>query len=123
MKGQVSFGDNVRIAESPETAQAGISGRLGCVYGVTTPSVTNVEVIGELRADCAINVHVEELNESFWLASELVEFVDHSPGSEVWIQGAPAKSVRQADGSWREVPIDSPPPGRLRRLLNRLLGE
>jgi hypothetical protein len=118
----ITFGDNVRVLRTPETERAGLAERLGCVYGATTPSVTNVEVIGHLSDDCAINVHFEDLNQAFWFAPDLLEFVDHAPGTEAWVQGSPTKSVRQPDGSWLEVPIDPPAPGRFQRFISRLLG-
>ena len=45
----VTFGGNVRILSSPETDERELSGKTGHVYGETTPSVTTVEVIGEVK--------------------------------------------------------------------------
>ena len=80
---QISFGDNVSVRQTPETQAAGLAGLSGNVYGETTPSSTNVEVIGELKEDYAINVHFEKLGESFWFSQDLLEFIDHAPGTEI----------------------------------------
>ncbi len=44
--GNLSFGDNVRVHTTPETTERGLAGLTGQIQGVTTPSVTNVDVIG-----------------------------------------------------------------------------
>ncbi|MEK6337301.1 MAG: hypothetical protein AABM67_20455 [Acidobacteriota bacterium] len=64
----LSFGDNVRIRTSAGTEAKGVAGLVGQVYGQTTPSVTEVEVIGEVTSDCAINVFFKDRDESFWFA-------------------------------------------------------
>ena len=64
----ISFGDNVRIVNTPETIETGLAGLIGNVAGETTPSVTNVEVIGELKEDYAFNVFFDERQEGFWFA-------------------------------------------------------
>ena len=93
------FGDKVRILPTLATETAGISGLLGCIYGETRPSVTEVSVIGELSDDYAVNVFVEKLNKDFWLDPSLVEFVELGAG-EISINGSDEKFVRQSDGSW-----------------------
>ena len=100
--GPPSFGDNVRILSSAETESKGLAGLTGGVYGQTTPSVSAVEVIGEVSSDYAINVFFEGRDESFWFAPSLVEFVDHAPGTEMTLDGVPKKWVRTASGEWRE---------------------
>jgi hypothetical protein len=100
--GSPTFGDNVRIRPSPETESKGLAGLVGNVYGQTTPSVSGVEVIGELTSDYAINVFFEDRHESFWFAPSLVEFVDHAPGTEITLDGVPKKWVRTETGQWRE---------------------
>jgi hypothetical protein len=64
----ISFGDNVRVRAAPLTQELGLAGMAGQVYGETTPSVTNVEVIGEIQEDYAINVFFDDRNEGFWFA-------------------------------------------------------
>src|SRR3954468_21122369 len=89
-----TFGDNVRIRSSVDTELNGFAGLVGQVYGQTTPSVSGVEVIGELDFDYAINVFFEDRRESFWFAPSLVEFVDHAAGTEITLDGVEKKWVR-----------------------------
>ncbi len=112
------FGDNVRIRPSPKTEAAGVAGLAGQVYGETTPSATGVNVIGNMTEDCAVNVFFKETGKSLWFAPELVEFIDHAPGTEVRLQGVEKKWVRRATGEWDEVPVSS----KRRGLVERLLG-
>ncbi len=100
--GSPTFGDNVRIRSSVEVESTGLAGLTGQVYGQTTPSVTGIEVIGELTSDYAINLFFEGRNESFWFAPALVEFVDHAAGTEITLDGVAKKSVRTESGEWRE---------------------
>jgi len=97
----ISFGDNVKILSSTETKELGLSGKVGQVYGETTPSSTSVEVIGVILNDYAINVFVDELKESYWLAPELLELIDHGEGTEITVGNH--RAVRRADGSWEEL--------------------
>ena len=107
MTGDICYGDNVRIRRTPETERLGIAEEIGNVYGETTPSETEVEVIGELLSDYAHQVYFESLKKSYWFAPEMLEFVDHAPGTEVHVHGSAFKSVRQRDGTWKDVPIDT----------------
>ncbi len=102
----VSYGDNVRILRTAETERLGIADRVGNVYGETTPSESGVEVIGKPEADYALNVYFDTLDSSYWLAPNLLEFVSHAPGTEVHVHGSPFKSVRQPDGTWKDVPVN-----------------
>lgn len=97
----ITFGDNVKILSSQETDELGLSGRKGQVYGVTTPSVTGVVVIGQTEEDYALNVFIEEMNQDFWIAPKLLEFVDHGEGTEIVVGNL--RAVRKADGSWDET--------------------
>jgi len=81
----------------------------GQVYGETTPSVTSVEVIGEIREDYAINVFFDDRQESFWFAPVLLEFIDNAPGTEIRLDGVPKKWVRTASGEWAESAADASP--------------
>jgi hypothetical protein len=96
----ISFGDNVRVVSTPLTASLGLAGLTGAVYGQTTPSVTGVEVIGGAATDYAINVQLKGRAESLWFAPELLEFVDHAPGTEIVIGNK--RLVRSASGEWIE---------------------
>jgi hypothetical protein len=98
----ISFGDHVRVRTTPKTQELGLAGVAGHVYGETTPSVTKVEVIGEILEDYAINVFFEDRKESFWLTPELIEFIDHAPGTEIRLDGVPKRWVRSSSGEWVE---------------------
>ena len=94
----IAFGDTVRIVSTAETLEMGLAGCIGQVYGLTTPSVTGIEMIGHSQQDHAINVYFDDRSEGFWFAPELVEFVDHAPGTTIKI--GDKTSIRQADGQW-----------------------
>jgi len=79
-----------------------VAGLEGQVYGETTPSSTGVDVIGSPHDDYAINVHLEERDEAFWFASEVVEFQDHAPGTEIRLDGVDKRWTRTEDGGWHE---------------------
>ena len=102
----VSFGDNVRILRTAETERLGIAEMIGNVYGETTPSVTQVKVIGKLESDYAFNVYFDTLDLSYWFAPHMLEFVNHAPGTEVHVHGSSFKSVRQPDGTWKDIPVN-----------------
>jgi hypothetical protein len=97
-----SFDDKVQIRATPETEANGTAGLVGKVFGWTTPSETDVNVIGELTSDYALNVFFEKRHESFWFPAELVEFIDHAPDTEISLDGVPKKWVRNATGGWDE---------------------
>lgn len=117
----VSFGDNVRILVTPETERAGLAGKAGQVYGHTTPSATHVDVIGHPSEDFAINVHVDDCDEAFWFAPQLVEFVDHGVGAEIKLDGVPKIWTRNDDGGWDETSTSESKPRRswFKRLFGR----
>jgi hypothetical protein len=96
----VSFGDRVRIAADPASESAGFAGRPGVVYGWTTPSVSGVEVIGDVDGDFAYNIGFEEEGVDAWFAPALVELVDHFPGLEITI--GDKQLVRDESGEWHE---------------------
>ncbi len=112
MSAHVSYGDNVRILRTAETERLGIAELIGNVYGETTPSDSKVEVIGKLESDYAVNVYFDTLDVGYWFAPQMLEFVGHAPGTEIHVHGSPFKSVRQPDGTWKDIPIgpvrDSP---------------
>jgi len=99
---QAGFGDNVAIRSTEDTRAAGYAGLRGVVYGLTTPSVTGVEVIGEPVDDRALNVRFDDLGKDAWFATHLVELIDYNPGMEIRLEGVPVRWVRAADGSWLE---------------------
>lgn len=99
---QISFGDKVRVRSTPLAEQRGLVGMIGQVYGETTPSATGVKVIGEVSKDYAVNVFFKERDEGYWFAPELLEFVDHAPGTEIRLEGIPKRWVRTEAGEWVE---------------------
>ena len=96
------FADRVRIKRTEETERLGLAGREGQVFGHTTPSVTEVAVVGALSEDYAINVHFDELDEGFWFAENLVELVDHAAGTVISLEGQDTEWVRLPNGGWQE---------------------
>lgn len=106
MSASISYGDNVRVLRTAETEQLGIADLIGNVYGETTPSETDVKVIGRPEVDYALNVYFETLDSSYWLAPNLLQFVNHAPGTEIHVHGSPFKSVHQPDGTWKDIPVD-----------------
>jgi hypothetical protein len=95
-------GDRVKVRRSPETESAGFADRNGIVHGITTVSVSGVEVVGTPREDTALNVFFEEENDNAWFAPELIEFIDHDPGSTITLEGVSKMWTRDAFGMWIE---------------------
>jgi hypothetical protein len=100
----ISFGDNVRVRATPETNSLGLAGLAGQVFGETTPSATGVEVIGNVTSDYAVNVRFEGRDGEYWFAPQLLEFVDHAPGTAIRLEGVPKSWVRNQTGEWIEIP-------------------
>ena len=98
---QFDFGDNVRVRTTPATEASGVAGRIGHVAGFTTPSVTGIKVIGEVRNDLAFGVTFENPHAQLWFAPELLEFVDYGAGQDMQIGNK--RWVRQPDGNWKEM--------------------
>jgi hypothetical protein len=92
----------VKIRTAPETEAAGIAGRNGVVYGTTTVSVTCVKVIGAPNEDVAVNVVLDESDQSLWLAPALIDFVEHNAGATITFDGVPKTWTRDASGNWVE---------------------
>ena len=105
---KISFGDHVRVRRTALTEERGLAGLSGNVHAETTPSVTGVEVIGQPKTDYAINVFFESNKQSYWFASDLLEFVDHAPGTEITLKGVSKKWVRSESGEWIEQPQKQP---------------
>ncbi|HEY1902888.1 MAG TPA: hypothetical protein VGG56_10675 [Terracidiphilus sp.] len=96
----ISFGDTVRIRATVATEQLGLAGRKGLVHGFTTPSDTGVQVIGSGTGDCALSVKIEGQNDPLWFDPNLVEFVDHAPGTTIRI--GKRGYTRGTGGEWIE---------------------
>jgi hypothetical protein len=99
----IQFGDTVRVKSSPITEDRGFAGKVGTVWGQTTPSQTKPEVIGTPEKDYAVNVYFDDFEEQHWFAEELLELVDHGAGATVQLKGVPTTWVRKPDGSWAEI--------------------
>ena len=104
----LSFGDNVRVLAAPETIERGLAGLTGQIQGVTTPSVTSVDVIGGVAEDCAFAVEIQGRGPAIWFSPNLLELIDHGPGTEITIKGVAKKWTRAADGSWIESRTRAP---------------
>jgi hypothetical protein len=91
----------VRIKRSSETERLGLAGRIGEDCGFTTPSVTGVSVIGDLREDYARSILFADTDEQLWFAEHLLEYLDHDPSLEVTICGK--RVFYTSDGRWQEV--------------------
>ena len=94
----IGFADKVKIIATKETEELGLANRIGQVFGTTMPSSTGVSFVGSTTQDLAIAVQFEDIPESIWFAPDLLEFVDHAPGTRVTI-GA-RKFKRGDDGVW-----------------------
>ena len=118
----LSFGDNVRIRSTPLTEKLGLAEQTGSIYGETTPSVTGVEVVGEVTDDYAVNVMIEARGEHRWFSPDLVEFIDRGAGTEIRV--GETHLVRDASGEWSEVSGSQPPlkPGFIHRLMRSFRG-
>ena len=97
---QIAFGDRARISPTEETESLRMAGLTGVVQGLTTPSVTRVEV-GKSSKDLAICVLLDGQATQLWFAEELLEFVDHGAGITTEIVGH--KLMRDERGEWREI--------------------
>jgi len=97
------FGDTVRVLPSDETDSKALTGKVGSVYGITTPSVTEIEIIGDCSGDYSVNVYFDELERSYWFAPNLLEFIDHGEGMEITLDGVDKKWVRNNSGGWDEI--------------------
>ena len=105
VESSVQFGARVRILSDPVTDERGFAGKVGEVYGQTTPSVTNPVVIGTPLKDYAVSVFFEDSQEQHWFPEHLVELLDHNPGATIRLDGVDKEWVRNAHGGWDERPI------------------
>lgn len=98
----IQFGDRVRILADAATEERGFVGKVGEVYGQTTPSSTNTAIIGTPLKDYAVSVFFEDTGEQHWFPEHLVELIDHNPGATLRLRNK--EYIRAADGSWVERP-------------------
>ena len=97
-----TFGNKVIIKSTPETETKGLAGKTGEIYGHTTPTVTDVEVIGQTKKDFALNVYFDDLKESFWFDESLIEELDNGAGTEMTLDGIDKKWTKDSNGNWIE---------------------
>jgi len=108
MEAEISMGDRVRIIDTAETRQGGWAGLAGDCWGVTTPSITQVKVIGG-PADQAFHIHFDSDSiADAWFHPDLVDYIDHAPGTEITVAGA--RLVREPTGEWRRMEADPSSP-------------
>ena len=105
-EGPIRFGDRVQVRDTAPARALGIVGLVGLVLGETTPSVSGVEVVGSPGGDFALNVELDDGAGSFWFAADMVELLDHAPGTE--IQVGDVRLVRQPDGQWSNASLPKP---------------
>jgi hypothetical protein len=98
---EVGIFDRVRVRSTALTDSLGLAGRVGLVYGQTTPSITGVQGIGDEGNDHGFCIRFEDGDQEVWLASDLVEFVDHAPGSTARI--GQRSHIRDEKGVWHEA--------------------
>ena len=99
----ITFGDKVRVLATTITESQGVAGQIGIVYGFTTPSQTGVEVLGDSPEDYAIAVMFKGRNNAMWFAANLLEFLNHQPGTTVQIGSK--RLIRDETGRWHEVKL------------------
>jgi hypothetical protein len=96
-----TFGSKVKIKSSTETDSKGLAGKIGDVYGHTTPSIINLEVIGTPKEDYAVNVYFHDLNTSYWFDVDLLEEIDDGQGTQITLDGINKKWIKGQNG-WIE---------------------
>jgi hypothetical protein len=96
-----SFGNSVRIKSSPETINAGLAGKIGRVFGETTPSMMDVDLIGPLKEDYALNVYFEDIKKSFWFDPSLLENLDNGAGTTMTLDGVEREWIKDENGQWQ----------------------
>lgn len=92
------FGNTVKIKRSPETEKSGTAEKVGEIYGETTPSITNVDVIGNPKRDYAVNVFFKETKSSLWFDEDLLELIDSGEGTAMTL--GDKTFIKTKDGDW-----------------------
>jgi hypothetical protein len=100
----IEFGDKIKFVDNEVTKKAGVAAKEGTCLGFTTPSVTNIEFIGETEIDYAISIELSDTKDIIWTTQDLVEFISHGEGQVIEIGNK--RATRRADGSWKEEIID-----------------
>ena len=97
-----SFGNKVKIKDSPQTREKGLAGKTGDVYGHTTPSMMDFEIVGTPKDDFAVNVYFDDLKTSFWFDADLLETIDDGQSSVITLDGVNKKWTKGQNGQWIE---------------------
>ncbi|MBL1143178.1 MAG: hypothetical protein HND53_14265 [Proteobacteria bacterium] len=92
----ISFGDTVKILNSSQTDEAGLSGKTGEVLGETSPSSTGVTYFGDAKDDYVINVAFEEPNAEYWFTPDLLELLNEDSKTDT----ATKKSQSVSEKNW-----------------------
>jgi len=100
----LEFGDKVKFIDNDATRNAGVAEKEGTCMGFTTPSITQIQHLGETEIDFAISIEIEETKELIWTTQDLVKFISHGEGQIFEIGNK--RVTRRADGSWKEEIID-----------------
>ncbi|HUO26637.1 MAG TPA: hypothetical protein VMU61_13305 [Candidatus Aquilonibacter sp.] len=100
---QITFGDKVRVRATFATESRSVAGPDGDRHGFTTPSQTRMEVIGDSTDDYAIAVLIEGQSKAMWFAENVLEFLDHQPGTTVEIGNR--RMIRDEAGQWHQVEL------------------
>jgi len=100
---QISMFDRVRIRDAEVTRTLGIAGQVGTVTGETIPSSSGAQMSGPCEGDFAFAIMIAGRKETYWLAPEFVEIVDHGPGTRIVVGNL--KMTRDASGRWIEERI------------------
>ena len=100
----IEFGDKVKFVDNETTQKAEVANKEGTCLGFTTPSMTNIEFIGETEIDYAISIELTDNSEIIWTTQDLVEFISHGEGQVMEIGNI--RATRRADGTWKEEIID-----------------
>lgn len=98
MNKKINFGDNVKVLNTKITRKYKIANLIANVYGHTKPSMIEVDVIGKVKDDFAYNIFIEEKDKDYWISSDLIEFIDHAPDTEIMI--GDTKLIRDESGEW-----------------------
>lgn len=102
-----SFGNKVKIKSSAETENKGLAGKIGEVYGQTTPSMMDFEIIGTPKEDLAVNVYFDDLKTSYWFDSDLLENIDDGHGAVITLEGVNKKWTKGQNGQWTEEDMET----------------
>ena len=97
----ISFGDNVKILNSAETDELGLSGKIGEVLGETSPSSTGVSFFGDAKDDYVINVAFEEPNAEYWFTPDLLELVNQDEKAKTTVSHAQSSNEKKWWQVWK----------------------